>query len=434
MSTIPMQPNHNTGALKNRIVFFSISLVLLLAAASPIFLRTNSEFDLVFKTYANLLIQGEDIYHEGSVFMYPPWMAFICIPFNSLPQWLSRLTWGIINIFFLYLAIDSAWKISRMVFPSTDKSGWIAFIIGLTCASTYFLNCLSHQQFDVLIAGTILYGCLQLSKNNEINGGILLGIAAACKLTPLLFLTYLMYRFRWKAVLAFAFAFLFCNFIPDIILGLPKEEKPRAVIFVERFLAPMTKPDFVPGTWGSEIIYNQSLAGSGKRFTQTHIETKDGKYSVIIESDNSQSSKVKPILMGLVLFGTAMTLFCWGWPGNASNLNTLGSPQFALEASMILCAMLLLSPMSSKAHFGILILPAFCLARMLESEKKVLAIIFLAIPLLMGFLLNKDLSGANIYTLLLWVAGVTWSTISLFVGNAMLRYSTKNANEFIPHH
>ena len=77
MSTIPMQPNHNTGALKNRIVFFSISLVLLLAAASPIFLRTNSEFDLVFKTYANLLIQGEDIYHEGSVFMYPPWMAFI---------------------------------------------------------------------------------------------------------------------------------------------------------------------------------------------------------------------------------------------------------------------------------------------------------------------------------------------------------------------
>ena len=434
MSTIPMQPNHNTGALKNRIVFFSISLVLLLAAASPIFLRTNSEFDLVFKTYANLLIQGEDIYHEGSVFMYPPWMAFICIPFNTLPQWLSRLSWGIINIFFLYLAIDSAWKISRAVFPSNDKFGWIAFIIGLICASTYFLNCLSHQQFDVLIAGTILFGCLQLSKNKEINGGILLGVAAACKLTPLLFLPYLIYRFRRKAVLAFVLGFLFCNFIPDIILGLPKEGKPRAVIFVERFLAPMTKPDFVPGTWGSEIIYNQSLAGSGKRFTQTHIETKDGKYSVIIDSDNSQSTKVKPILMGLVLFGTAMTLFCWGRPGNPSNLNTLGSPQFALEASMILCAMLLLSPMSSKAHFGILILPAFCLARMLESQKKILALFFLAVPLLIGFLLNKDLSGANIYTLLLWVAGVTWSTISLFLGNTMLRYSTKNANESLIHH
>ena len=426
MSTIiPSHSNHNTVHLKRKILLFSISMILLIAAASPIFLRTNSEFDLVFKPYAKLLLQGEDIYHEGSVFMYPPWMAFICIPFNSLPQWLSRLSWGTINIFFFYLAIDSAWKISKSVFASNEKFGWIAFIIGLICVTTYFLNCLSHQQFDVIIAGTILFGCLQLSKAKDINGGILLGVAAACKLTPLLFLPYLIYRFRWKAIMAFVVGFLFCNFIPDIILGLPPEGKPRPMIFIERFLAPMTKPDFVPGTWGSEIIYNQSLAGTGKRFTQTHIETKEGKYSVIIEPDNSQSPKVKPILMGLVLFGTVMTFFCWGWPGNPSNLNTTATPQFALEASMILCAMLLLSPMSSKAHFGILILPAFCLARMLESKQKALAIFFLAIPLMMGILLNKDLSGANIYTLLLWVAGVTWSTISLFLGNAILRYFAK---------
>lgn len=123
MSTIPMQPNHNTGALKNRIVFFSISLVLLLAAASPIFLRTNSEFDLVFKTYANLLIQGEDIYHEGSVFMYPPWMAFICIPFNTLPQWLSRLSWGIINIFFFILQSIVLGKSVGLFFHQTKNSG-----------------------------------------------------------------------------------------------------------------------------------------------------------------------------------------------------------------------------------------------------------------------------------------------------------------------
>lgn len=432
MSTIPIHSNHKIASLKSRILFFIISMILLVAAASPIFFRTNSEFDLVFKYYAKLLLEGGDIYHEGSVFMYPPWMAFICIPFNPLPQWLSRLSWGTINIFFLYLAIDSAWKISRSVFSSTDKFGWVAFILGLICAATYFLNCLSHQQFDVIIAGTILYGCLQLSKNKDIKGGMLIGIAAACKLTPLLFLPYLIYRFRWKATLAFAAGFLFCNFIPDIILGLPKDGKPRPIIFVERFLAPMTKPDFVPGTWGSEIIYNQSLAGSGKRFTQTHIETKEGKYSVIVENDNSQSSKVKTALILLVLVGTGITLFCWGRPGTLNGLNTIDTQQFAFEASMILCAMLLLSPMSSKAHFGILILPAFCIARMIESQKKTIVFSFLAIPLLMGIFLNKDLSGANIYTLLLWSAGVTWSTVSLFLGNAMLRYSIKQSQQNQP--
>ena len=92
MSTIiPTHSNHNTASLKNRILLFSISMILLIAAASPIFLRTNSEFDLVFKTYAKLLLQGEDIYHEGSVFMYPPWMAFICIPFNSLSLYLHQM-------------------------------------------------------------------------------------------------------------------------------------------------------------------------------------------------------------------------------------------------------------------------------------------------------------------------------------------------------
>ncbi|NDH06569.1 hypothetical protein EBX93_11720, partial [bacterium] len=90
-------------------------MILLFAAASPIFLRTNSEFDQVFKHYAKLLIQGDDIYHEGSVFMYPPWMAFVCIPFNFAPHWLSRLSWGLINIFFLHLAIVSAWNISKEV-------------------------------------------------------------------------------------------------------------------------------------------------------------------------------------------------------------------------------------------------------------------------------------------------------------------------------
>jgi len=69
---------------------------------------------------------------------------------------------------------------------------------------------------------------------------------------------------------------------------------------------------------------------------------------------------------------------------------------------------------------------------MLESKKKIIVFSFLAIPLMMGIFLNKDLSGANIYTLLLWGAGVTWSTISLFLGNAMLRYSIKQSQQNQP--
>ena len=420
-------PEITNSTSKTKILFFLTSMILLFAAASPIFLRTNSEFDQVFKHYAKLLIQGDDIYHEGSVFMYPPWMAFVCIPFNFDPHWLSRLSWGLINIFFLHLAIVSAWNISKEVFLSNSSQGWLAFIMGIICSITYFLNCLSHQQFDVIIAGCILYGCLQLQNNREIRGGLLLGIAAACKLTPLLFLPYLIYRFRWKATFAFASSFLFCNFIPDITLPRPENEKARPVVFVERFLAPMTKPDFVPGTWGSEIIYNQSLAGTGKRFTQTHLEKQSGKYQVIIEEGDSNAKNVKGFLISIIVMGAGFTFYCWGKPGNPDEIPRYHSHLFPFEVSMILCGMLLLSPMSSKAHFGILILPAFCIARMIGDRQKLLSLFFLAIPVIMGVLLNKDLSGANTYTLLLWIGGVTWSTISLFIGSAVFR-CIKNKN------
>lgn len=438
-------PDKNPVSLNTRIILYATSCALFFAAASPIFFRSNSEFDGVFKTYARILLQGEDIYHPGSTFMYPPWMAFATIPFTFMPHWASRLSWGIVNIFFLYLSIYSAWKISVTVSPNTFKFGWVAFVTGLICSATYFLNCLSHQQFDVIIAGTLLFGCLQLSKNKEITGGFLLGAGAACKLTPLLFIPYLIYRFKWKGLLSLVAGFFLCNLISDFTLGLPKEGIPRLFIFADRFLAPMTKPDYIPGTWGTEIIYNQSLAGTIKRFTQSHLEKTEGKYSVVVENENSRALQVKYFLLGLVILGTGFTLFCWGLPGRVmpnEDSNTkpnniapvFVAPAFAMEISMIFCAMLLLSPMSGMAHFGILILPAFCLARMLEYRHKIVAILFLAIPVLVGLLLNKDLSGSNNYTILLWLGGLTCATISLFLGNGILVALLRNKQTSLTNH
>jgi hypothetical protein len=91
---------------------------------------------------------------------------------------------------------------------------------------------------------------------------------------------------------------------------------------------------------------------------------------------------------------------------------------------MVLLLMVLLSPMSSKAHFGTLILPGFCLARAaLRSQCQLLKGV-LAGTVLLGLLCNKDPLGERLYTLSLWYGLVTWQTLLLLVG-CLLVYRNK---------
>jgi hypothetical protein len=90
--------------------------------------------------------------------------------------------------------------------------------------------------------------------------------------------------------------------------------------------------------------------------------------------------------------------------------------RLALEGSIVLMLMLLLSPMSSKAHFGVLILPGFCLARrvIVARDGVLWTIFFLALAL--GMISNKDPLGDKLYSLTLWYGFTTWQTLLLLMG------------------
>src|SRR5262249_2356088 len=88
----------------------------------------------------------------------------------------------------------------------------------------------------------------------------------------------------------------------------------------------------------------------------------------------------------------------------------------ALECGIVLLLMLMLSPMSSKAHFGTLLVPGFCLARAaLSSRSRLLAAVLLG-AVLLAVLSNKDPLGERLYTLSLWYGVVTWETLLLLAG------------------
>src|SRR5262249_31771290 len=98
-----------------------------------------------------------------------------------------------------------------------------------------------------------------------------------------------------------------------------------------------------------------------------------------------------------------------------------------LEFSVILLLMLLFSPMSSKAHFGTLIVPGFCLARAACVGKRLWVVPLLGTAVGLAIVQNKDLVGERFYTLTLWLGCVTWESLLLLGGCLGLLVSGDNA-------
>ena len=79
----------------------------------------------------------------------------------------------------------------------------------------------------------------------------------------------------------------------------------------------------------------------------------------------------------------------------------------------VVCGMVLLSPMSSKAHFCVLLLPvAVCVHDALIHRGRV-SIAALATVFVIGTLTSKDLIGRELGNQLLAMGTVTWLTVTL---------------------
>src|SRR5262249_14826353 len=159
------------------------------------------------------------------------------------------------------------------------------------------------------------------------------------------------------------------NLLPDLVSACPSGPS-WLVAWYQQYLAPMQRPEYAPGQWGSMLHLNQSLAGAVNRlFIADWTWTADG-LAIHRTANPVDSLELKLTLLG----GEALLLACCAllWQrrseprpfgsGVAASLPD-GHGSDSLEYSMVFLLMLLLSPMSSKAHFCTLLLPGFAVAR-----------------------------------------------------------------------
>jgi hypothetical protein len=381
---------------------YAIAAVGLAIAAyfAVVFLRNpaGSEWYHVYVRAALRMRAGETINVVEPVgYAYPPAMAFCTVPLSWPPLWAGMLGWYLLNMAAAAAVFVFAWRLTGGP-PLVGLAGrWLAvFALGAVLCLRFVFAPLEHQQFDMVIAGLLMAGCWALARGRDLRAGALLGAAAAMKLTPLLFAPYLVWRRKFAAAAVMLAVVAALNLLPDLLYP---QQSGRLYLqdWRANYLAPAAQQS--AGTWFADATQNQSLAGLVGRLSTAgpaDLSTEQGT------ADAGRNSKLVVYVLAAVLL--AITAWRLGRPlrppvivpPDAVPPLPAQQLQVGLESAAGVCLMLLLSPMSSKAHFVVMLLPCFLIAR-LAIVDRLPSVRWLLIPLaILGPLSTKGFLGKQL--------------------------------------
>ncbi len=272
-----------------------------------------------------------------------------------------------------------------------------------------------------MIGALLLGGCVLLNRQRSLSAAVCFGLAAAMKCTALLWTPYLLWRRRPAAAFCVVAVAFVANLLPDLV-SRPPVERIWLGEYWTHCLKGLGSDDRYPGTWGSDVIYNQSLAGGVTRWLTTSWAWTADDCAVVERAEalgGPRAARAAVYAAELVLL--LGTLWAAGRPLRRMGPDAAGEVgQQGLECGAMLLLMLMLSPMSSLAHFGVLALPGFCLGRasLARRDGRVWALLLAAAAL--ALTANKALVGERIYSLTLWYGSVTAETLLLFLGCCLL--------------
>ncbi|HZY86534.1 MAG TPA: glycosyltransferase family 87 protein [Gemmataceae bacterium] len=416
--------------------YTAAAAVAVVALAVPFCLRRDAEWDQVYLLAARHLRQGADIYAPQDGYLYPPFTAWAALPFTFLPGPAARAAWLLLNVLCAAALVRGAWRLAGG--PRLEGAGGarrgehLAAVLGACCGLPYVQNCAAHQQTDLIIGALLVGGCLLLGRSRALAAAACFGVAAAMKCTALLWAPVLLWRRRPAAAAWLLAVALGVNLLPDLYRPSPSG-RPWLVEYGQRFLSPLTEGGHYLGTWGSHVVYNQSLSGAGLRWVATTWTWGPDDCTV-----DPRTPLVGPLaLRGAVCSVELLLLLgaAWACARPFRRLDAAGpdGERHGLECAVVLLLMLLLSPMSSKAHFGTLLVPGFCLARAALAPERRAERALLSVAVALSLAVSKGPLGERLYTLGLWYGAVTWQSLALLAGCLIALRRPSAAAAALPH-
>jgi hypothetical protein len=322
-------------------------LVIFAAAAYyPRFIKLPAGME-TYPQAASCLWHGQMLQACDQGFTYPPFFAFIMLPFVPMPLWLRDLVWYLVTL----AATIGLFTLSESIVRKTvadplerNELCWLRCLTLLLCAKL-ILAVFENQAYDALVVMFVLLGLAALTNGRELYAGSSFALAAALKVTPLIFLPYLLYKRHFTAAAAFAAIYAAASFLPDI------------------FFAPAGAADGVAHgyffTWLNEVP-GRSLGvdPGGVKFafwSGANILNHSLRGAIALNIDEAGHRALFDTVLAAV-DGTFIMIV-----GTLIVLSPRRPQSIAIDGALLLIAMLMLSPMTSRSHYVALLLPYMAL-------------------------------------------------------------------------
>jgi alpha-1,2-mannosyltransferase len=369
---------------------------------------------LVYPAAAECMLRGETPLHCKAPlftsppflhFTYPPFFALLVTPLVAMPVRLREVIWYLVLIGTLVASLQLCEALARRLFPGewTQRELALFRILTFVLSLKFMLAVLENQAFDSIALVFILLGLFALVSGRSVLAGAGFAVAAALKVTPLIFLPYLLVKRRFAGAAAFVVVLVLLTLLPDILL--PPKESWHFTIWVREVVL---GPFFIDPTsiklpfWVGNTPMNQSFRGALAR--------------IISEGDQSQQfAMALHIVIGLYALGIGFVML----------KSLLHDRLIAVDGALLVISALVLSPVSSQSHFVGLMLPYSILAAALIKDRSTRA--SNAAVLLVSFLLatatSNDLVGRSFTAWALWNNLPVLGTLVLIVQLGVLIWS-----------
>ena len=362
MKTLSLPPSRRWSAERG----FVLALVLFFLALSIQYgWKAGHNRSAFERWWPQIIAMGDGVDIAGRYnYPNPPIMALLLYPLARIPDALHgvglphQAASTFAALCWFYIKAGLTLLVFRWVFQLVEETGrpfplW-ARCVTVLLALRPIISDLQHGNVNLFILFLIVAALTAYHRKRDLLAGAVLGLAIACKLTPALFLPYLVWKRSWKALIgctAGLALFLWPGFVPALVMGWDRNQQHLVSWYYD-----MVHPFVIEGKVTSEHN-NQSLPGLvarlathspsfstyvNDRYTPTH-------YDNLLDLPSEAARWLVKGCMGL--FALMVVWIC----------RTPTTPRegwrLSAEFSIVLLGMLLFSERTWKHHCVTLVLP-----------------------------------------------------------------------------
>jgi len=345
---------------------------------------------------------GHPLYHDylpgARPLKYPPFAAFVFQLLAIFPLQVAAVLFSLLNLGLWVLSGFLTRDIVAQTFPQRNRAAW-PLVFAVALSAQFFLDNFHHVQMNEVILVLVLLGIRASLRGMDLRAAGYLVTAAAIKITPIFFVTWLVARGSRRAALAVPLLAVGCVLVPLLLRG--------------------------PATGTAELVeyYHSFLEGHQHGRIDTYTADQNLAALVSRMSRPVQNAEHLTYMYLPLPQDTALLIYRALWVTVLPALRIRGGPVSALELSMVFLASLLLSPITFTAHLVALLFVFYAFLSFppaaISGGGSILAAVLLTGMAITG-LSGRDLVGDTAFLSIRGYSLMAWTMLLLFLATLVL--------------